>query len=179
MRRKYRIISVAISICAATFAVAFAALRTSSSRSRVGPMNVTWGEIRNLDYWVRLCDQATRFVELNGVRYCDVTGQPPYCIYAAGANAIVFSVLPTDAPDDLIIVVYDIDSGNVRKINTHGVFGQLIARPPIRLLPNEDPSEDRIVSSSHKQIEFLAIRGDHRRRFVVDLQSLEITCMAD
>lgn len=179
MSGRYRCILGLCVALAGLVTIAFASLRVSTSHSRVGPKEIKWGEIRGFDYWMQLCGQATKFVEIDGTKYLNVTGRPPYCVHVPEANAILFARLTLASKDGPFIYFYDIDTTQIRCIDTRGLFGYLLADQPISLLPGESPSEDRVASASSDRIEFVSTRGDKHYRFAVDLRSLELTRIPD
>lgn len=149
-------------------------LRTSTNHSRVGAKEIVWGEYRGLDYWLRRCEQAIVFIEIDGVKYFNVTGRPPYCVYVPEAKRIVFSTYVLGNHEDPTIYLYDTISERMDRVHTNGMFGQLIANIPMKLLPGELPFEERIGRATDREIEIISINGNIEERFTIDLHSLEV-----
>lgn len=149
-------------------------LRTSTGQSRVGPVSVVWGEVRGLDYWLRRCEQGDVFIEIDGVKYFNVTGQPPYCVYVPEARKLLFSVSVPGNEEDPTLCLYDVIDRRIDRVHTYRKFGHLIAGPPMQLLSGEPPFEERVDRATDREIEILSINGSKRMRFVIDLKSLSV-----
>ncbi|MFO0834228.1 MAG: hypothetical protein U0638_04600 [Phycisphaerales bacterium] len=144
-------------------------LMVTRHHALVGPVDVVWGSEYTLSSLISRCEQPRSFIEIGGLKYWDVTGVAPHCVFVPEANKIVFSRCDITKPEDPTICLYDIPSGWVDRVPTGRVFGFCIAGDP-----NGPPQlRDQIVRATDQEIEVQTVWQDEEARFVIDLHSLK------
>lgn len=144
--------------------------RSNQARYVVGGVEVAAGVRGGFLQTGNAHSSETPFLVIDGKRFDDVIGLPPFCVFVPEARKIVFATDQPPARRDVAIHLFDIDSRAIDTVTTGGEFGWFFAadaslRPAFL---------DRVLAASRDEITFLSETDTAKRTFLLDLKTLQI-----